>query len=117
MNEFFPSPARSFFRDPDKMREETGLTEFWWERGSLRVRHRTEPAIRELYPCAYGGGGSCAFDRRKFLELGGFDELLAPFYLEDTDLGYHGVEARMEESVSAGERGVSRTPWNHRTPL
>ena len=24
----------------------------------------------------------------KFLELGGFDELLAPFYLEDTDLGY-----------------------------
>ena len=25
---------------------------------------------------------------RKFLELGGFDPLLAPFYLEDTDLGY-----------------------------
>ena len=25
---------------------------------------------------------------RKFLELGGFDALLAPFYLEDTDLGY-----------------------------
>ncbi len=44
--------------------------------------------IRELYPCFYGGGGSCAFDRRKFLELGGFDALLAPFYLEDTDLGY-----------------------------
>jgi O-antigen biosynthesis protein len=41
-----------------------------------------------LFPCFYGGGGSCAFDRRKFLELGGFDELLAPFYLEDTDLGY-----------------------------
>ena len=59
-----------------------------WERGSLRVRHRIEPDISELYPCAYGGGGSCAFDRRKFWELGGFDELLAPFYLEDTDLGY-----------------------------
>jgi hypothetical protein len=44
--------------------------------------------IADLYPCFYGGGGSCAFDRRKFLELGGFDELLAPFYLEDTDLGY-----------------------------
>ena len=25
---------------------------------------------------------------KKFLELGGFDEILAPFYLEDTDLGY-----------------------------
>ena len=43
---------------------------------------------RVCYPCFYGGGGSCAFDRSKFLELGGFDELLAPFYLEDTDLGY-----------------------------
>jgi len=84
----FSVSCQIFFSDPNKIREETGLTEFWWERGSLRVRHRTEPDIRELYPCAYGGGGSCAFDRRKFLELGGFDELLAPFYLEDTDLGY-----------------------------
>ncbi len=84
----FSVACQIFFSDPNKVREETGLTEFWWERGSLRVRHRTEPTIRELYPCAYGGGGSCAFDRRKFLELGGFDELLAPFYLEDTDLGY-----------------------------
>jgi O-antigen biosynthesis protein len=84
----FSVSCQIFFSDPDKIREETGLTEFWWERGSLRVRHRTEPEIRELYPCAYGGGGSCAFDRRKFLELGGFDEVLAPFYLEDTDLGY-----------------------------
>ena len=84
----FSVSCQIFFSDPEKIREETGLTEFWWERGSLRVRHRTEPAIKQLYPCAYGGGGSCAFDRRKFLELGGFDELLAPFYLEDTDLGY-----------------------------
>jgi len=84
----FSVSCQIFFSDPNKIREETGLTEFWWERGSLRVRHRTEPDIAELYPCAYGGGGSSAFDRRKFLELGGFDELLAPFYLEDTDLGY-----------------------------
>jgi len=84
----FSVSCQIFFSDPNKVREETGLTEFWWERGSVRVRHRTEPTIREVYPCAYGGGGSCAFDRRKFWELGGFDELLAPFYLEDTDLGY-----------------------------
>ena len=64
------------------------MTEGWWQQGALRVRHRVEPDIRELFPCFYGGGGSCAFDRRKFLELGGFDELLKPFYLEDTDLGF-----------------------------
>ncbi len=40
------------------------------------------------FPCAYPGGGSSAFDRRKFLELGGFDELFRPFYYEDTDLGH-----------------------------
>jgi GT2 family glycosyltransferase len=84
----FSVACQIFFSDPEKLREETGLTQFWWENGSLRVRHRDDPAITGAYPCAYGGGGSCAFDRRKFLELGGFDELLAPFYMEDTDVGY-----------------------------
>lgn len=84
----FSVSCQIFFSDPAKPREETGLTESWWQQGSLRVRHRADPAIHDLFPCAYGGGGSCAYDRRKFLELGGFDELLSPFYLEDTDLGY-----------------------------
>lgn len=84
----FSVACQIFFSDPNKLREETGLTQSWWENGSLRVRHRDDAAIQGPYPCAYGGGGSCAFDRRKFLELGGFDELLAPFYLEDTDVGY-----------------------------
>jgi GT2 family glycosyltransferase/glycosyltransferase involved in cell wall biosynthesis len=84
----FSVACQIFFSDPNKLREETGLTQSWWENGSLRVRHRDDPAIEVPYPCAYGGGGSCAYDRRKFLQLGGFDELLAPFYLEDTDIGY-----------------------------
>jgi GT2 family glycosyltransferase/glycosyltransferase involved in cell wall biosynthesis len=84
----FAVACQIFFSDPDKVREETGLTQGWWQDGSLRVRHRIDPAIDDLFPCFYGGGGSCAFDRGKFLELGGFDPLLRPFYLEDTDLGY-----------------------------
>ena len=84
----FAVSCQIFFSDPAKPREETGLTEGWWQQGGLKVRHRIEPEIGQLYPCFYGGGGSCAFDRKKFLELGGFDELLKPFYLEDTDLGY-----------------------------
>jgi GT2 family glycosyltransferase/glycosyltransferase involved in cell wall biosynthesis len=86
--EVFAVSCQIFFSDPNKLREETGLTQAWWRDGGLRVRHRDDPAITGLYPCFYGGGGSCAFDRRKFLELGGFDELLKPFYLEDTDLGF-----------------------------
>ena len=86
--EVFAVSCQIFFSDPHKLREETGLTQGWWQDGGLHVRHRIDPAVDGLFPCFYGGGGSCAFHRHKFLELGGFDELLAPFYLEDTDLGY-----------------------------
>lgn len=86
--DIFAVSCQIFFPDPDKQREETGLTHAWWAQGTLRVRHVIDDQVRSLYPCFYGGGGSCAFDRRKFLELGGFDHILRPFYLEDTDLGY-----------------------------
>ena len=84
----FSVSCQIFFSDPARVREETGLTQSWWQDGALRVRHRIDAAIVDLYPCSYGGGGSCAYDKRKFFELGGFDDLLAPFYLEDNDLGY-----------------------------
>ncbi len=84
----FAVSCQIFFSDPERLREETGLTQGWWENGSLRVRHRIDDKVSVAFPCFYGGGGSCAFDRRKFFELGGFDGLLAPFYLEDTDLGF-----------------------------
>lgn len=84
----FAVSCQIFFSDSSRKREETGLTQGWWENGRLRVRHQDDGAVTEAYPCFYAGGGSSAFDRAKFLELGGFDELLAPFYLEDTDIGY-----------------------------
>ncbi len=84
----FAVSCQIFLGDKSRRREETGLTQGWWQDGGLRVSHREDPRVDGLFPCFYGGGGSCAFDRRKFLELGGFDELLAPFYLEDTDLGF-----------------------------
>lgn len=86
--DIFAVSCQIFLSDPAKRREETGLTEGWWENGKLRVSHREDPQVTELFPCFYPGGGSAAFDRRKFLELGGFDELFRPFYLEDTDLGF-----------------------------
>jgi GT2 family glycosyltransferase len=36
----------------------------------------------------FAGGGASAFDKEKFLELGGFDEMFSPFYFEDVDLSY-----------------------------
>ena len=52
------------------------------------MTHRVDDEIAKPFPCFYGGGGSSAYDRHKFLELGGFDEILKPFYYEDTDLGF-----------------------------
>ena len=38
---------------------------------------------------AFGAsGGHGLFDRKKFLQLGGFDEIYSPFYYEDADLSY-----------------------------
>ena len=84
----FAVSCQIFFSDPGKVREETGLTQGSWANGGLRVRHRIDAQVTGIYPCFYGGGGSCAFHRAKFLELGGFDHIFRPFYLEDTDLGY-----------------------------
>ncbi|MDX2269278.1 MAG: glycosyltransferase [Bryobacter sp.] len=86
--DIFAVSCQIFFSDPQKAREETGLTEGQFRSGMLRVRHRVDEDLQVPFPCFYAGGGSSAFDRKKFLALGGFDEILAPFYLEDTDLGF-----------------------------
>jgi O-antigen biosynthesis protein len=86
--DIFAVSCQIFLSNPKKVREETGLTQGSWSSGFLRVRHRIDEVIEKPYPCLYGGGGSCAFDRKKFLALGAFDELLRPFYYEDTDIGY-----------------------------
>jgi len=84
----FSVTSQIFFSDTNKFREETGLTQGWWEGGRLRVTHRHCDSIQREFPCFYGGGGSSAYDRRKFLELGGFDTIFRPLYYEDTDLGF-----------------------------
>jgi len=84
----FAVTAQIFFSDPNKRREETGLAVGHWVRGRLHLGHMADEKVSEIFPTFYAGGGSTAYDRRKFLELGGFDSLYAPFYMEDTDLSY-----------------------------
>ncbi|MEK6302535.1 MAG: glycosyltransferase family 2 protein [Acidobacteriota bacterium] len=64
-----------------------------FSRGFIRVhRSYAVPESREesgppLYSM-FAGGGSAMFDRQKFLEIGGFETLLSPFYWEDVELSY-----------------------------
>ena len=84
----FSVTAQIRFPDPAKQREETGLTMGRWVRGRVHLQHVVDEQVDELFPTFYAGGGSSAYDRLKVLELGGFDEILAPFYMEDVDLSY-----------------------------
>ncbi|MDA1311704.1 MAG: glycosyltransferase [Acidobacteria bacterium] len=84
----FAVTSQIFFSDPAKRREETGLTQGQWTGGQLRVDHHADDQVTERFPTFYAGGGSSAYSRKKFLELGGFDALMEPFYYEDTDISY-----------------------------
>ncbi|MFC1707717.1 glycosyltransferase family 2 protein, partial [Planctomycetota bacterium] len=62
-----------------------------------KIRYRSFPAATLVTDGAaapgpwytlFPSGGACALDRRRFLDLGGFDDLFHPFYYEDTDLGF-----------------------------
>jgi GT2 family glycosyltransferase len=46
------------------------------------------PSRRRTFYSMFAGGGSAMFDRRKVLEVGGFEPLLSPFYWEDVELSY-----------------------------
>jgi GT2 family glycosyltransferase len=46
------------------------------------------PGSRAPLYSMFAGGGSAMFDRDKFIEIGGFEPLLSPFYWEDVELSY-----------------------------
>ena len=86
----FAVSSQIFLANTDARRVETGLTGGSMEFGVIKVRHdEPEEHLSDPVPVLWAGGGSAAFDRRRLLELGGFDELFAPFYFEDTSLSYN----------------------------
>ena len=69
----------------------------YFRRGLLRFLKPASPKhpegirldeLTEAMPTLFATGGHAAFRRAQFLQWGGFDELYAPFYGEDLDLGY-----------------------------
>lgn len=63
----------------------SGRTEGKIVRGLL-VHHR--PSDQESIDTLWNFGGSMAVNKKKYLQLGGFDKLFAPAYWEDIDLSF-----------------------------
>lgn len=63
-----------------------------FHRGFLRVHRSYMPRDDTSGPywSMFATGGSSMFHRARYLELGGFDPLFAPFYFEDVELSYRG---------------------------
>lgn len=61
-----------------------------FSRGFIRVHRSYIPTAGALgaLPSMFATGGSAIFRRSLFLELGGFDTIFAPFYMEDVELSY-----------------------------
>jgi GT2 family glycosyltransferase len=88
--------ASQIFLDPSKRREETGKTRGIFKKGELIVSHESilPTDIQQNHiPIFYAGGGAAAFDRRKYLWLGGLDTIWEPFYYEDTGISQRAWKA------------------------
>lgn len=88
--ETFAVSSQIFLQNTEARREETGKTTAVFRRGMIDYSHRKigETPLRRYYPVFWAGGGSSAFRRDRFLQLGGFGTLYSPAYVEDADLSY-----------------------------
>lgn len=87
----FAVSSQILFQDRHARREETGKTSARFRRGMIDYTHLpVEGRIlpRPYYPAFWAGGGSSAFHRARFLNMGGFQEVYSPAYVEDVDLSY-----------------------------
>lgn len=87
----FGVTARTFWIE-DRATLQFARTTGRFEHGLIDPVHHvgwlTEDPDRGPAPTLYCGGGSAAWRRSVFLELGGFDPLFHPLYWEDVDLSY-----------------------------
>jgi GT2 family glycosyltransferase/glycosyltransferase involved in cell wall biosynthesis len=96
--ETFAVSCQIHFQNPAARREETGRTTAVFRRGLIDYSHTAidGPLTRSYYPVFWAGGGSSAFDRKRFLLLGGFSRVYSPAYVEDADLSFHAWKAGWE---------------------
>lgn len=87
--------ALPHFKDPKVFGVSFSEEKFSWARGLWRngfIEHEPGPRTEDVHPTFWVSGGSGAFRKSIWEELGGFDLLYYPFYWEDIDLSYRAAK-------------------------
>lgn len=99
---YLKKSLEKFAKDKDLFA--VGFADLSHEDGKIVTRGRGGASFRRGFVSHFGldpksgetlwvSGGSGIFDKKKFLELGGFDSVFAPFYWEDIDLSFRAWQA------------------------
>ena len=113
----FAVSCQIFFSDPQKLREETGLTQAWWQDGGLRVRHRIDPAVDCLYPVLLRRRRLVRVRPRQVPGTGRIRPLAGAVLPGRYRPRLSRLEARLEGALPAAQRGLSRTSRHHRQAI
>ena len=73
------------FAQKEKDGSIVGKNKIYWQNGFFQ---HSKADNLDFGSNAWAEGGSCIVDKKKYIELEGFDLVFAPFYWEDVDLSY-----------------------------
>lgn len=73
--------------------EIVGKNKIYWKNGMI---NHSKADDFKFGKTGWAEGGSCLVDKKKFLQVGGFDPAFSPFYWEDIDLSYRAVKLGFE---------------------
>lgn len=90
-HEGYVAKSMPYFSDPDVFavtfnEEGSSWPDMSWASGKMQFTRGTDKSKPVL--SGWASGGSAIFRRSVWNELGGLDEIYAPFYWEDIDVGY-----------------------------
>jgi GT2 family glycosyltransferase/MoaA/NifB/PqqE/SkfB family radical SAM enzyme len=109
----FAISSQIFFVDQDRRREETGWSDFAFERGAVRMFEAEPSGDGAVRGTLYPGGGSSLFRRQYFERLQNRPDPYAPFYWEDAEWGVRAWREGYEVLFCPG----SRAHHHHRATI